>query len=229
MKGQKVTPDSLETRRYNCAYEKEDVFRWKQWMVQVEKPMNFVLIVSIIFGGILTVLGIIQVFIKYDQVTEIGIYFREMFLFQMTTVLCMNIIMYIGTKLVLYRIPRPPLERCLEVEYYNSSLKLYYLYERDLDGKGKRRLFIDKFYYNGIEVVRLGEDALLINGRKVRIAQPNLETLLTPIEHCKYKRYYGYLQGIHHFHYDYDSEKLMSDIYFFRDAMQTVHNREKKE
>lgn len=224
MKGQKNAPDSLEMRRYSCAYEKEDILCWKQWIVEIEKPMQFVLIASIISGGILTVFSIAWTFLRVH-----GMYYLEIFLFQIVIVIFMSMIMCIGTKVVLFRYPRPPLERCLEVEYCDNSVKLYYLYKKDFDRKGQNRQFIEAFAYDGIEIVKLGNEAILINGRKIQLEQPKLENLLSPIERCKYQKYFGYLQGIHNFHYDFEAEKLIGDIYFFRDAMQIVHNREKKE
>lgn len=217
LKRQRLRLDCLAVRRFNCQYDEVDVDNWKRWIVDVQKPMNRVLAAALLTASVLTMSLVIYLCLliqrkQYDLVQLYSIFPKEMLAVQIGILLLMFFVMQLGNYICSKKVPRPRLERCLEVQFYTKNFSLFYFYR-----KKRERILIDTFTYKLVNFMLLDENTILINGYKIQFGDPSLDSLLKPTERCKLQRSYGYLQGIRGFSYHSDVKAFIDEISCFQE------------
>lgn len=218
MKAKNVEKDCIAVQRYNCLFDSEDIENWKKWFIAVQKPMDYILAAALILAGILSGIFVMLLHFKVEKGIIVLQHFDkemqvELFMVQAIVVLSMLLVLCVGNLLVLKKNPRPRLERCLEVHFYQNSFSLFYFYK-----KHKDKVYIANFTYKNLDFTRLDHNVLLINGQKIQLGDAEPDKMLTVTERCKYRRFHGYLQGIFHFPYDADVKKLIDQIGTFKET-----------
>ena len=204
----------LAVRRYNCNFDKAETEQWKKWVVDIQRPIEYVLTITLLVAGFISALGT-NVFAYYMQAHGGNAVYRVRELFvirgEISALLIMALIYLIGHSMVMKKYPRPRVERCLEVHYCRDYFSLYYIYRRH-----KHKEFIKKISYDSLDLIPLDRNSILINGLKLELANPDISKYLTIEEQWKYRKYHGFVRGLYGFSYPTDANKIVDMINQYR-------------
>lgn len=204
----------LAIRRYNCSYDKQETEQWKNWVVAIQRPIEYVLSATLLISGLIVAIGMF-VFAYYLRYQSANSSAREIEVFLIRGViselLLMGAIYLLGSIIVLRRYPRPKLERCLEVHYCKDYFSLYYIYR-----KMKHKVFVRKYTYDSLDLLCLDENTMLLNGCKLELGNPDIASILTPEEQWIYRKFYGFIKGLNTFSYSADTKKFVDMIDSYR-------------
>lgn len=217
MKKYRWKTDASVIRRFNCQYDKTDVDNWKRWIIHVQKPMNCILAASLLSASVVTLLlelylGMAVQKSQYDFMKIYKSFPKEIFAAQAGILLLMFGMVQTGNYILSRKIPRPRLERCLEVHFHSETFSLFYFYR-----KKRERILIDTFTYKLVDITPLDDGIILVNGKKIQFGTPSLNSLLKPTEWCKLRKSYGYLKGIRGFSYYSDGKAFLDEVCRYRE------------